>query len=765
MLPQRHQDQIGINIQHSPEAAIECLLEYNRYEKLSVQLIDAYLTLKKDYGSLLKLLEYWIPQTTSCLDGHQKRQQFNGWFDTVIEEHVQRRSHAHERVLELLCLAFESQDNPFAESVFDLKSTLAFASVLGTLGLQHLDTSRFVQSIYQQIKLLETPEFFLHIQNPKVQLLLMDHALMANTVKRQFSDLPPSITKWIKRHCDCSWNDDVFSDTYYDIMLMYYIQCDKTEANEEELAQSWHEHDLKDTTAEETAFPFKFTKPQITQFTSFWSDKTMLNEEESQQQKMLKIDPSIALETANMLGLPTFSQSFIDRLVETSYNPIPAESFYLNDMTQFMAPMDMLYPKQEPLPLSPQEHLEISSKEKSRQTMVNRRKTMQKEMHCMQCASEVGVVFIRGNKAKDSVVPDVHLTCTCCESSKSSSKTSTTTKKRKRVDSTKVECEVCKSTIGTGGVDVSHVDSDMKIEYICTDCSHTYMFCSECGGGGKQRTGKWRPRQLFDQGRRTCSLPHIRVGSVPVHYRVIKLSEMTPGILSGLQDVFFDCYFSLFCIPSVMGSTRYGSFQQVRQEIERLWQVSVLDVIQQSAMDSEKYITLAWIQKRHRNKGAGRAQQSQGKEGVNWLQRLNLNGIIPAFDGETEEERNQCFVAFSISEWNPSKKALFVSQMAPRSVFLKTMEGYLELLRTTIDHVKQDAFSLGIAQPRHIWCWTKSDHVRLQSIPPRLRFIPKAAFLRSHPDVDPNVFEKDYEPLQQDGTVVYCAPIQDLLRP
>jgi hypothetical protein len=51
-----------------------------------------------------------------------------------------------------------------------------------------------------------------------------------------------------------------------------------------------------------------------------------------------------------------------------------------------------------------------------------------------------------------------------------------------------------------------------SVEVVCSYCRSHFAFCSDCGGGGKHRTGKYRPVQLFLPGRRTCKLSHVRYG-------------------------------------------------------------------------------------------------------------------------------------------------------------------------------------------------------------------------------------------------------------
>jgi hypothetical protein len=393
----------------------------------------------------------------------------------------------------------------------------------------------------------------------------------------------------------------------------------------------------------------------------------------------------------------------------------------------------------------------------------NRRKTLQFNIQCNECICDLGIAFVRGSSFNESDNP-LNVNCSRCVGITPKSLNQDVTDKKKRKKESKcMNCEVCHMKIGNGGVEARDGD-DIKVEYVCSDCGDKYMFCSECGGGGKQRTGKWRPKELFEQGRRTCSLPHIRVGTAEINYKVIRAADLTADILQGIQDVFFDYLLSLYCVPSIMTNHKYGSFEAVKRDIERLWLTSVLDVLTNKVLQGEKYITVAWIHKRHRNKGAGRATPS--KETVPWLQRLNLQGIIPpSLSNDVDsEEKHHCFVAFSIAEWDSVNQSIFLAQIAPRSVFLKTMDGYMELIRSVIEQIKKDAMQVRGPTPQHIWCWAKADHARLQSIPARLKFIPKQDYLSLHPSLDHNSLERpDYEPVNLDETNVYAASVKNFV--
>ncbi|KAJ3311526.1 hypothetical protein HDU76_003107 [Blyttiomyces sp. JEL0837] len=429
-------------------------------------------------------------------------------------------------------------------------------------------------------------------------------------------------------------------------------------------------------------------------------------------------------------------------------------------------------------------------------------------------------------------------------------------KRRKRVrEIPTIECEVCKRVTAqgsvkkavavqdgdamdgatspslstnpaiSGNVNVTWTEPDFAVELVCKSCSQRYMFCSECGGGGKSRTGKWRPKELFEMGRRTCSLPHIRIGDATVQHRVLETpAELTPSLLHGVRDVFFDCLVSLYAIPSIMETPRFnGSIARVREEVEDLWTRTALDALTSvrptSLGDGKIYLTVAWIDKRHRNKGKGIAKKDKDKEAVPWLMRLALEGTVaplkplpdianPAANSSSApsssvggttvsvstagpmdtagavasgggvwkppndpaissvgEGVDRVHVAFAVSEWDRPRGSLFMVQMAPRSIFLPTMESYGELIRRGVERVQADVRRDNAPPLEHLWCWTRNEHARLQAIPERLGFVPVEQYIRANPMVDRSTFMREgYAPLAEEGVSIYVTSVKDFLK-
>ncbi|KAJ1530132.1 hypothetical protein HK096_008252 [Nowakowskiella sp. JEL0078] len=433
---------------------------------------------------------------------------------------------------------------------------------------------------------------------------------------------------------------------------------------------------------------------------------------------------------------------------------------------------------------------------------ITRRKTHEEIASCGHCGTNIATIYMRGTQQSFEVGYIIELWCQNCENLRNNnlsnmgmtqnqtqngspassqsfqlSRNPSFTRKRGR-ETPSVECEVCKRCLGSGGVrkrpaddndiSMSWEEPEMMIEFVCTQsCASKYLFCSECGGGGRSRTGKWRPRQLFGSGRKTCSLPHIRIGDAPVQYRVLEVpSELTNPILQGVQDVFFDMALSLYAIPALIELPKYGSYDAIRQEIEKQWRETVLDVLTTKVYDpfadgnqvspvignkslgKKKYLTVAWINKIQRNKGkmlkstvsSNTSSASLGSTSqVPWLSRLALEGMVAPTHRNDENDSNdgddRVYVGFCISEWDRDHNTLFMVQIAPRSAFLPTMETYGELLRRAVDRVQADARRDMLAPISHLWCWTRGDHhARLSSIPERLGFVTREQYVTENPE-------------------------------
>ncbi|KAI8620667.1 hypothetical protein BC830DRAFT_1098058 [Chytriomyces sp. MP71] len=503
-----------------------------------------------------------------------------------------------------------------------------------------------------------------------------------------------------------------------------------------------------------------------------------------------------------------------------------------------------------------------------------RRRTVEESISCISCSNSIGMLELRGTPASFEASYSASIKCGACSTTSllettsnsrraSMSGVSSANRKRRTAPNSDsptdqvMSCLVCKrataqgcvkkripvsspvhkprEVIGADDDDVAaHASTDLPpptatwttpdfaVSLICDSCHSRYLFCSECGGGGKTRTGKYRPRALFPVNRRTCSLPHIRIGSTPVSHRVLEAPIADQqDVLEGVRDVFFDCLVSLYAVPGVLegiddeaGSVfrsnvdvgvTFGSgsstsltypvspLSKIYDEVEKLWDSTVRDAIVSDVPHGlgggKVYVTVAWIEKRNRNKGQisrKKKKEEEDEAAIPWLVRLAMEGTVAPLKAQgplslrspsasssvskaipaKPNAEDKTYVSFAVSEWDRARGALFVLQMAPRSVYVPTKESYGDLLRRNIERVQADSRRDNAPPLEHVWCWTREEsHSRLRSIPERLGFLPLEQYVRDNPGVDRQTFVREsYPPLMEPGVSVHVTSVKKFLK-
>ncbi|GAA5876002.1 hypothetical protein JCM16303_006989 [Sporobolomyces ruberrimus] len=240
----------------------------------------------------------------------------------------------------------------------------------------------------------------------------------------------------------------------------------------------------------------------------------------------------------------------------------------------------------------------------------NRRGTKTKidvPIHCVSCGSRIARLILRGQKYELDVPYEAIFHCLNCASpapdggtedspsntgtnqserslsnsphaemtrrtSTTSTSTSTPTipstfrKKNKRLDagqSIMTACDVCLMDRATGSVLPREPEKghtiNFQIEVVCVSCDDKYQRCSDCGGGGGVRlgTGKWRSKELFKDGKKTCSLKHQRLGAFPeMEYQVWRNTELPKDEVEEITDkcgeLFTNQMLGAIAIPEVL---------------------------------------------------------------------------------------------------------------------------------------------------------------------------------------------------------------------
>ncbi|KAJ3016358.1 hypothetical protein HKX48_004077 [Thoreauomyces humboldtii] len=189
---------------------------------------------------------------------------------------------------------------------------------------------------------------------------------------------------------------------------------------------------------------------------------------------------------------------------------------------------------------------------------VNKKSSVDHPVQCDRCRKDIATIVTPGS---NNTPLNIAVTCTGCADPAACSAAVVIKSGKRKLDveaatTALLCCQACKKSIGVAvatprlaqvhkasSMDVvvalaaesASVTEDEPLEYhegnydalqtsldleaVCAPCWKKYGFCTECGGGGTYRTGKYRPRELFQPGRRTCSLPHVRGGSKAIQYK------------------------------------------------------------------------------------------------------------------------------------------------------------------------------------------------------------------------------------------------------
>ncbi|RKO89489.1 hypothetical protein BDK51DRAFT_28148 [Blyttiomyces helicus] len=136
-----------------------------------------------------------------------------------------------------------------------------------------------------------------------------------------------------------------------------------------------------------------------------------------------------------------------------------------------------------------------------------------------------------------------------------------------------------------------------EVEPLCMYCWSKCRFCSRCGGGGKFRTGKWRPRELFENSKKTCSLSHLRTGNISFEYDLRRCpNAVTPSELTAVgqcwRELGMQTYAQAREMESNLGLQSLGTVvERVRASAEEAMRF-VADAA--AAPNGQRYVVLVW---------------------------------------------------------------------------------------------------------------------------------------------------------------------------
>jgi len=339
--------------------------------------------------------------------------------------------------------------------------------------------------------------------------------------------------------------------------------------------------------------------------------------------------------------------------------------------------------------------------------------------------------------------------------------TTTFRKRNRRTDDITAitTCDCCSRQLGVGGIVPRNGRSAIQfvVEVVCAHCVNNFRRCTDCGGGGGSRlgVGKWRCKELFSDGRRTCILSHQRKGAsndvITTVWRVRQLTEKPElDTLAGqLQELVKHSLYAALATPEILesGLARVTTFDEIKTMYANGWkQIQPLiyeDV--EASKGRRRYVGLRWT-KPHPRKGPKRGAP-------NSCDQLSTS----AREEDMVLEPGKELSGFVLSEWDMHEGSFFVEVAMPWQSG-DTLESTAELSHKSFIEAKTDRELLvndlvrqgtnlreaNLRYPpiRHLWTilFFHQETRLVQFLEKRRKFMPLEEYLTLYPDAKRRMF-------------------------
>ncbi|KAI9102026.1 hypothetical protein DFS34DRAFT_612515 [Phlyctochytrium arcticum] len=421
-----------------------------------------------------------------------------------------------------------------------------------------------------------------------------------------------------------------------------------------------------------------------------------------------------------------------------------------------------------------QQEASSGSSNSKQSTTRKKRQIVEEEARCLKCQNLVAIYLLHGD-AKSLAVPyEIRIVCCDCKANDPDKAqrppggrgSGLVPGSRKRatisIDDQEAVCEVCKRQVAVGGVhmvDTSEsneleVEPDFGVEVICSPCRGKYALCTECGGGRRFRTGKWRPIGLFERGRRTCKLPHVRIGSTPIHFQEWLVPSTLSNnmdersmVLRNIEKYVPAMYFHRLAIPEVMEldpPNELATFEQLQHRVNlrcHALRDFVLNEDLEERLGVRRYFAGAWIRRvsRHlrkeRNGGKANAQQQQQQQKAAGKQAEDKSSEHPTM-----------MIAMMIIWWDMRSGCLRLAALQALNTEFTTGGIIFRMCRRVLERCIADREQIARDSPNppppisFLGLPVFEEFARLPTIQhtlERLGFLNMEDFERQHPEVDP----------------------------
>ncbi|KZP01047.1 hypothetical protein CALVIDRAFT_474988 [Calocera viscosa TUFC12733] len=332
---------------------------------------------------------------------------------------------------------------------------------------------------------------------------------------------------------------------------------------------------------------------------------------------------------------------------------------------------------------------------------------------CASCGQGIAKLLLRGTKQELDDAFDMHYLCTHCAPAVPAQQGV-----RKRVKQTEdctlpTVCDVCLRTRGRGGIVPRREGSVLQfaVEVVCLPCTEKYKRCSDCGGGsGRLGVGKWRCKELFDEGRKTCNLSHARLGTGELELAVWEVPDdvdqelQIETVLNACENLWKENVLRM-AVPEILDSDAESplglkTFQDIQDKIlQHGWPAREFVMRDETYSGQRKYLALTWAKNRPRRGKTTTIGERTGKvvKDDDWLFANIRRTRIFAPAGSM-------LVGIWLSHWDMNRRTIHISTTSPfdpGDLEDRSVVAIAETLNRIITTGSNDAAA--ILPPAHVW--------------------------------------------------------------
>ncbi|GAA5926356.1 uncharacterized protein JCM15063_000254 [Sporobolomyces koalae] len=307
-------------------------------------------------------------------------------------------------------------------------------------------------------------------------------------------------------------------------------------------------------------------------------------------------------------------------------------------------------------------------------------------------------------------------------------------------------CDVCRREIASGELCLATGDAvNASIEVLCAHCDGRYLRCSDCGGGGGTKgVGRWRCKEMFPHGRRTCQLVHTRLGLVnEMDYDVWPIAQLSETERDRVSTICAELHNSAIlatlAVPDMIESV--SAIARSFEEVEK------------ACIDCWTYIALRWSTPTVRKKKSRaknpvlNADGTPVRRATTKTKTRESASVSPDLDsqGPVLFREGKTLSGFIIAEHDLRDGVLHLALTVPTGAG-EAYDATSRLLQTLIARAHNDLAAMNAERisrslppyPPLTQAWTmhmtKRDSRIMSRVETRRGFIPLEDFLTTHPD-------------------------------